>query len=187
MAIGVKIDFEEVYKPDSISKDLRIVSFRTQLKDGKIVPLRIKISDEQHPLLPNVYNLAFGPLNDRDQIDDKAELQHSDYSRVFSTILIRALDYLIAHPDHYIGIDGSDNNRAYYYWRFLQRNFDYLARYFNVFGVKYYVRITRYGKHQYDDPFDFDDIQSIFTKIVKTNQWPEQMYNYFIFQKKKAA
>jgi hypothetical protein len=164
---------------------LRTAIFHTELQDGKTLPLMIRINEVPHALFPNAYNMSFGPLNERGQINDKAELPHKNYSKVFSTILFRALQYLNINPDHYIGVDGSDNNRAYYYWRFLQRNFDYLAQYFDVFGVKYYVRITRYGKHQYENPFDFDDIHPKADMIVKTNEWPEQMYNYFTFHKKQ--
>lgn len=185
MTIGVRINLENIYSFASVSDDLKIAVFQTQLQNGKSVPLLIKISDESHSLLPNVYNMTFGPLNRRGLIDDKAELPHRDYSKVFSTILSHALKYLTLYSDQQIGIDGSDNYRAYYYWRFLQRNLEYLNRYFNMFTVKYYVRITRYGKHQYDNPFDFDDILSHADRIVKTNDQLSQMYNYFTFGKKR--
>ncbi|MFT3676730.1 MAG: hypothetical protein QM781_12585 [Chitinophagaceae bacterium] len=184
MAIGVKIDFENIYELESISDDLRIATFQSPLKDGTISSLTVKINSQEHAVLPNVYNLAFGPLNAKAQIDDKAELAHVDYSKVFSTILLSSLNYLTVNTKHYLGIDGSDNYRAYYYWRFLQRNFDYLNHSFSMYGVKYYVRITRYGKNQYDNPFDFDDIQPFPERIVKTNDWPEHMYNYYIFKLK---
>ncbi len=87
MAIRVKIDFENIYELEGISEDLRISSFQTELQSGQKIPLKIKISNEAHAILPDVYNLAFGPLNSRGQIDDKAELPHSNYSRVFSSIL----------------------------------------------------------------------------------------------------
>jgi hypothetical protein len=132
--------------------------------------------------MPNVYNLAFGPINERGRIDDKAELPHQSYSRVFSTILLNALNYLIKNPDHYVGIDGSENFRAYYYWRFLQRNHTYLNSCFEIFAIRYYVRITRFGKQQYQNPFDFNDLLAEPNKIVKTDNWPEHMYNYFIFK-----
>lgn len=187
MAIGVKIDFSQTYKAFDVSEDLRTLSFETVLQDASKVPLRVDISDQSHELLPNVYNLAFGPLDAKGKIDDKAELPHSDYSRVFSTILLSALNYLSINRDKYLGIDGSDNYRAYYYWRFLQRNFDYLSQSFEIFGLKYYVRITRFGKRQYDNPFDFTDIQPQPDRIIKTNDWPEHMYNYFIFKLRQAA
>ena len=138
-------------------------------------------------MLPNTYNLAFGPLKVDGYIDDKAALTHKDYSKVFSTILFSAFTYLKRNPDHFIGIDGSDNNRAYLYYKFLQRNYDYLSKHFNVFGIKYYVRISRLGKTQYDNPFNFDDVQSTPNEIQKGKKLPpDEMYNYFTFGLKKA-
>jgi hypothetical protein len=146
----------------------------------------VEISNETHELLPDVYNLAFGPLDAKGRINDKAELPHKDYSKVFSTILFEAWTYLKKNKDHYIGIDGSDNSRAYLYHMFIQRNYLYLNNYFNIYGIKYYVRITRFGKTQYDNPFDFSDIQTYPERIehrVKIHL--HLMYNYFIFNLKK--
>lgn len=182
MAIGVKIDFDQTIDFAEISEDLRTATFRTEITTGNKVDLQIEISNEAHALLPNVFNLAFGPLDKRGQIDDRAELPHKDYSKVFSTILLHALNYLTSNADQYLGIDGSDNYRAYYYWRFLQRNFYYLDKYFEMFGLKYYVRITRFGKDQYDNPFDFGDILAQPDRIYKTAESPKLMYNYFIFK-----
>ena len=182
MAASLKIDFNNLYEIDNISADLRISTFSTTLNNGQAMPLVVKISNQSHALLPNVYNLAFGPLNAKGKIDDKAELTHADYSKVFSTILFAAFAYLQNNPDHYLGIDGSDNARAYFYYRALQRNFSYLHKHFRMFGIKYFVRITRFGKTQYDNPFDFEDIMPYPFKIEKGAQVSQDnMYNYFIF------
>lgn len=186
MAASLKIDFKNLYEIDNISADLRISTFNTHLNNGQALPLIVKISNESHALLPNVYNFAFGPLNSKGKIDDKAELTHADYSKVFSTILFSALAYLKSNPDHYLGIDGSDNARAYFYYRALQRNFTYLNQHFRMFGVKYFVRITRFGKTQYDNPFDFEDIMPYPFRIEKGAQISQDhMYNYFIFNLKQ--
>jgi hypothetical protein len=182
MAASPKIDFNNLYEIDSISEDLKVSTFNTTLQNGHSLPLTVKISNESHALLPNVYNFSFGPLNAKGKINDKIELTHTDYSKVFSTILFSALAYLKTNPDHYLGIDGSDNARAYFYYRALQRNFDYLNRHFRMFGVKYFVRITRFGKTQYDNPFDFEDIMPYPFRIEKGAQVSQDhMYNYFIF------
>lgn len=187
MALNVKINFEDVYRSDTISDDLRTTIFYTQLRSGTILPLKLTISNEVHELLPDTYNLAFGPVKRDGTIDDRAELAHKDYSKVFSTILFSAFTYLKEYRDHYIGIDGSDNRRAYMYYKFLQRNYDYLTKYFDIFGVKYYVRITRLGKRQYDNPFNFEDIQPAPIEIVKGKVLdPNEMYNYFTFKLKKT-
>ena len=186
MAVRVKIDFDKVYDFDEISPGFNLSSFNTRLQDGKEIPLKVRISNQAHALLPNVYNLAFGPLNKQGKIDDRAELTHSDYSKVFSTILFSAYAYLRQNPGHYLGIDGSDNTRAYFYYRALQRNFAYLDRHFHMYGVKYFVRITRFGKTQYDNPFDFQDIMPYPSKIGADHEiTQDHMYNYFIFTLKE--
>lgn len=186
MAASLKIDFNNLYEIDNISQDLKVSTFSTKLSNGQALPLIVKISNQAHALLPNVYNLAFGPQNAKGKIDDKAELTHADYSKVFSTILFAALAYLKTNPDHYLGIDGSDNARAYFYYRALQRNFPYLNQHFRMFGVKYFVRITRFGKTQYDNPFDFEDIMPYPFRIEKGALISQDhMYNYFIFNLKQ--
>lgn len=185
MAIAVNIDFDATYEIDTISGDLRTTTFSTQLVSGSQVPLKVEISQESHELLGEVFNLAFGPMDETGEIDDKAKMQHQNYSRVFSTILLSALNYLTTNPTHYVGIDGSDNSRAFLYYRFLQRNYQYLNKYFDIYGLKYYVRITRFGRTQYENPFDFEDIIPFPDLIQKTNKPPSKMYNYFMFRLKQ--
>ena len=185
MSVLFKIDFDELYKLDYASEDLLSYSFNPELKDGKRQHLNIKISGKPHPLIPATYNLAFGPLDSKGRIDDRAEIKYNDYSKVFSTILFTGRAYLIANPDRFLGIDGSDNARAYYYYRAIQRNFRILDRHFNMYGIKYYVRITRFGRTQYENPFDFEDIIAWPTKIEEGAQISQDfMYNYFIFNLK---
>ncbi|MBS1661401.1 MAG: hypothetical protein JST68_10165 [Bacteroidetes bacterium] len=185
-AVAVKIDFGNAYKIRLLSEDLRASTFTSDVKDGTVVVLRVEISSQPHVLLPSVFNLAFGPTDSKGKIDDKAEIAHKDYSKVFSSILLAGLTYLTEHPDHFLGIDGSNNARAYLYYRFIQQNFIYLDKYFEIYGVKYYVRISRFGKNQYDNPFDFDDVVPMNDRIVKGMVIRSNlMYNYFIFRLKK--
>jgi hypothetical protein len=186
MAIAVKIDFEEVYTSDIISDDSRINIFTTELQSGTTKSLKVAISNEVHELIPNTYNLSFGPIKADGNINDKVRLTHSNYSKVFSTILFGAYSYLRRNPDHLIGIDGSDNNRAHLYYKFIHRNYDYLNQYFDIYGIKYYVRISRLSKRQYDNPFDFNDVQSEPIEIKKNEiLHPDEMYNYFTFGLKR--
>jgi len=186
MAITVKLNFDETYDIDEISPDLRIIKFETPVADGTNEAIKIEIDDKSHELKDDLYNLAFGPMDSRGNINDKAQISHSDYSKVFSTILLSGLTYLKTHPEHYLGIDGSDEARAYLYNKFLQRNYDYLSEYFNLYGLKYYVRITRFGKTQYENPFDFEDVLPETYPIIKGEQIPSgKLYNYFVFNLKK--
>jgi hypothetical protein len=185
MALGVKIDFDNIYETIPVIENLNESFFETELEDGTRTNLHVEVDNRPHKLRPNLYNLAFGPLNKKGQIDDRAQLTHSDYSKVFSTILFEAKNYLLRNPDHQLGIDGSTNGRAYLYFRFLKKNYDYLSKYFDIYCVKYYVRIARLGEEQFEDPFDFEDVmihEEKFGKNTKNN--PKFMYNYFIFKLK---
>jgi hypothetical protein len=185
MAIAVKLDFDNTYYVEPLTDDLRVSRFTCDLEDGSSIPLRVEISSHPHALLPSVFNLAFGPTNLKGEIDDKAEIAHKDYSKVFSSILFAGITYLTDHRDQYLGIDGSNNARAYLYYRFLQRNFVYLDQFFEMYGLKYYVRISRFGKNQYDNPFDFNDISPMTDRIRKGMAiMSNLMYNYFIFRLK---
>jgi hypothetical protein len=185
MAIAVKLDFDNTYDIEPLTKDLRVSKFSSDLQDGSTVPLQIEISSQPHALDPSVFNLAFGPTNSKGEIDDKAEIAHKDYSKVFSSILLAGLTYLTDHPDQYLGIDGSNNARAYLYYRFLQQNFVYLDKFFELYGLKYYVRVSRFGKNQYDNPFDFNDIVPMADRIKKGMAiMSNLMYNYFLFRLK---
>ncbi len=71
MAIAVKIDFNNTYEIDSISEDLKTAIFSTELLDASIIHLKVEIDNEEHELLPNVYNLAFGPMDNKGKIEKK--------------------------------------------------------------------------------------------------------------------
>jgi hypothetical protein len=182
MIIPVKIDLTNVYKLNSPSNNLREVDFDAELADGSKRKLMIKIDEEEHELLPNVYNLSFGPEDEDGEIDPYARLRYKDYSKVFSTILWHARVYFSWNPDHWLGIDGSDNSRFFLYYRYIQQNYDYLSKYFKTKALKYYVRITRFGKKQYENPFDFNDIKDHFVDITQErSSQDDPLYNYFIF------
>jgi hypothetical protein len=188
MAARVIIDLENVYDLEVFTPDLKLGSFRSRLENGDEVLLNIRISSVAHELLPSVYNLAFGPVDKKGNIIDRIELRHIDYSKVFSTILLSVLTYFKQNQNHFLGVDGSDNNRAYFYYRAMMRNFEYLNRRFDMDGIKYFVRISRFGKTQYDNPFDFDDIKPESYKITVDHQISQYtMYNYFIFGLKNAS
>ena len=186
MAISVKLDFENCYNLKEVSPDLKISKFETKVIDGLQILLKIEIANLPHELVKDLYNFAFGPTDSRGKIDDKAELSHANYSKVFSTILLSGLTYLTKNPQHYLGIDGSNEARAHLYYRFIQSNYDYLSQHFNLFGLKYYVRISRFGKRQYDNPFDFEDILPKISPISKGEKPASgKLYNYFVFNLKK--
>ncbi|MBN9380769.1 MAG: hypothetical protein J0H74_08395 [Chitinophagaceae bacterium] len=184
MGLNVKIDLENVYRAVAKDIDQRASDFDTILSNAKRVRLGIRISLTPHPLIPNAYNLAFGPVKRNGAVDDKVRLSHENYSKVFSTVLFESISFLKKHPDSYVGIDGSDNARAYMYYRCIQNNFTYLSSIFTITGVNYYIRMLRQGKDG-DCDLDTEDIHTKF-KLIETNETirPEKLYNYFIFNLK---
>ena len=181
MALNIKIDFENRYEPSLLDNDIRFSVFESILIDGTTVKLGIKISTEEHPYMPDVYNLAFGPLNDELQIDDQEKLTHQDHSKVFSTIVFAGLSFLTEHAGKYLGIDGSNTARAYMYYRCIQNNFDYLDSFFTIYGVNYYLRVLRDGSNDYDP----EDLLAFPEAVVKGESIsPKKLFNYFIFKLK---
>jgi hypothetical protein len=185
MALNVKINFEERYELET-SNNTTSGRFTSRLKDGKEVQLGIEIGAEAHPLMPDVHNLAFGPLDDVGQIDDRIRLSHVDHSRVFSTILFASLLFLKEYPGRYLGVDGSNNARAYMYYRCIRNNLAYLSEQFNIRGVKYYIRILRKLCDADDGfPIDGDDL-IVVPKLIAADEriQSDKLYNYFIFNLK---
>lgn len=143
MALNIRIDFENCYETEPVTADLRLIRFNSERTDYTTVQIGVLIGHQPQALLPNVYNLAFGPMDDNNEIDDQAKVAHADHSKVFSTIILSALTFLNNNPDKYLGIDGSNNARAYLYFRTIQNNYYILTQYFDIFGVNYYVRVLR--------------------------------------------
>jgi hypothetical protein len=180
MALNIKIDFEKRYIVNPVD-DLNYSIFHTELIDGQMKSIGIKISSEEHPIMMDVFNLAFGPVNENHQLDDRAKLRYLNHSKVFSTVVFEGLSFLTQHPDKFLGIDGSNTARAYLYYRCIQNNFDYLNAYFSIYGVNYFVRILRDGITAYEDE-DFLTIPRLIQKgeVIR----PIKLYNYFIFKVK---
>lgn len=183
MALNIKIDLQNVY-PVRFIDALNYSVFDTELKDGTSISLGIKISQTEHPLMADVYNLAFGPVNRFNLIDDQIKLTHKDHSKVFSTIVFEGGTFLTEHPDKFLGIDGSNTARAYMYYRCIQNNFDYLTSYFEIYGVNFFVRILRDDVYEYEN----EDFLTMPKPIEKGESLKvTRLYNYFIFRIKGSG
>jgi Family of unknown function (DUF6934) len=184
MALNLKLNFNDCYETEILKPDFSLCCFETCLKDGNTAKIGIHIPGTVHPLIPDVYNLSFGPINSNGEIDDRVKLNHQHHSRVFSTVVLAALTFLERKQSCFLGIDGSNNARAYLYFRCIQNNYDFLTRYFRIFGVNYYARILRKERDEDSShPIDPEDIltlpKSIQKEIILTY---EKLYNYFIFK-----
>jgi len=185
MNLSVNLDFENTYDIEDISEDLTKFKFNTITKDGESIELHVSIANNRNVFLPSVYNLAFGPLNAQNEIDDTIRIKHADNSKVYSTILLGAITFLNnnGNKEAFVGIDGSDIARAYLYYKLLKTNYDYLRQFLNSIGVKYYVRLLR--GNTINDPLlpDNEDLATqpfLIDKEHNTNC--KKLYNYFMFR-----
>lgn len=182
MKLNIHLDFDDTYERRNVSGDLSEFQFTSFDIHGSPVEMYVRIVDNWNPLLPEVFNLGFGPLNSLGEIDDMAVISHRDNSKVYSTILLGAITFLEANPDRYVGIDGANFTRACLYYRLFRLNHDYLSTHVNSYGIKYYIRLLR-GKEKADPLVpDEDDIIMNPFKMSKhlTIRW-EKMFNYFVF------
>jgi len=176
------INFEETFEPIEVAEDFSSMTFNTVDKLGATVPIKINITPLESPLLLNVSNLAFGPLDADGSINDAAKIPHENPSKAFSTILLFCLAYLNQFPDKTIGLDGSNEVRAYLYHRMFLTNKEYLEEYFVSIGVDWYVKLLRSGDVERDTdghphfkprPEAFD-----YTRI-------RDLYRYYMFHLKQ--
>jgi hypothetical protein len=178
----IKIDLDDTFDAITASEDLKRFTFNSELKDDTNLELHVLISDHPDPFLPNVFNLAFGPLGKDNEIDDTIAVCHKNINKVFSTVLLFAITFLEDNNDkqYSIGIDGSDERRAYLYHRMFRYNYGTLSDTIVAVGVDWYVKLLRNGKDIERDsnglplfkprPEPFD---------LKRN--PRDLYRYYIF------
>jgi len=187
MGLNIKINIDDCYTVETIKQDYSISKFNTILEDKQAVPMGVFISEQPHFLMPDVHNLSFGRINEENKlINDTDKLTHQNHSKVFSTIVLAAASFLKKNELKYVGIDGSNNARAYMYYRCLLNNLDYLNDLFIVRGVNYYVRVLR--KLKDSDEFHAIDANDSIVMLKEINKPEniayEKLHNYFIFKRK---
>jgi len=141
----IRINFNDIYEPDFISNNLQNFTFRSELKNNIKIELKVIISEHPDKYLPNVFNLAFGPLNEKGDINDDVKLKHKNVNKVFSTVLLFAITFLAENTtkSYSIGIDGSNEIRAYLYHRMFRFNSQQLSDSIIIVGVDWYVKLLR--------------------------------------------
>jgi hypothetical protein len=139
----VRINFEDTYDLITSEPDLSGATFNSVDVNNNLVLINIRIEPINYPLLPGVYNLSFGPANQDGTVNDTIKIKHQYLDKVFSTILLFALTFLKNNPKIMIGIDGSNDVRAYMYHRMFLTNREYLKEKFAALGVDWFVRLLR--------------------------------------------
>lgn len=182
----ITIDFENTFDPILVTFDKKSSVMEFYSPQRKSVPELIRVEIKPHPdkLLPDVYNLAMGPLDDKGKVDDKMRLKHTDSNKLFSTIIIFAVAFLSEYPELTIGLDGSDDSRAILYHSMFIANRKYLSHYVIGIGVDWYVKLLR---NQIEIELKQDG-----TPFFKPRPEPfdysrtrHDLYRYYMFQLKK--
>lgn len=178
----IKIDLNDTFDAIKVDEGLRHFTFNSILKNDDSVEIHVIITEHPDPLLPNVFNLGFGPLGDDGEINDQINLKHKNVSKVFSTVLFFAITFLEENNDkpYSIGIDGSNEIRAYLYHRMFRYNNEHLSDTILTVGIDWYVKLLRNGTDIERDraglplfkprpePFDL-------------NRSSKDLYRYYIF------
>ena len=146
----ITLNLDDTILPHYVSHDLMDFRFNAPQKDGTLLEIVVQIRDINDPLLPRVYNMGFGPSDGSGSLRDDISLEHLNPGKVFSTVMVLAIAFLERNPSFFIGIDGSDDRRAYLYHRMFRYNSNSLQDTLGLTGVDWYVRLLRSGDVERD-------------------------------------
>jgi hypothetical protein len=120
----------EIYGNLIVDKELRVFEFVSAGKLGSIIK-RIAFVPTA---FENVYNLAFGDVNDRGQLDDYAVSDNGDRNKILATIAKVVELYTDKYPERWIYFRGSTNCRTRLYRMAVGLNLDELSRQFEIYA-----------------------------------------------------
>lgn len=179
----VKINLENTYQAKSVSENLDYFIFDSELDNEDKVELHVLITEHPDEYLKNVFNLGFGPLDENGDIDDKQKLKHKDVSKLFSTLILFGISFLNENKQCFIGIDGSDDLRAYFYHRMFRYNLDDLKEILTIVGVDWYVKLLR---NQTDIERDSNNLPLFKPRpeLFDTERDAKDLYRYYMYNLK---
>ncbi|MBC7758981.1 MAG: hypothetical protein H7069_09000 [Phormidesmis sp. FL-bin-119] len=175
----ITIDFENSYVPLTVDPAFTSMTFNSPQTDGSEELIVVQLQPYPISKLPNVYNLGFGPSDGDGSFRDNVPLRHADRNKVFSTIMVLALAFLQANPDHFIGLDGSDDARARIYHMIFRSNIPQLEEYFETIGLDYFVKQLRSGDLETDENGAYVYIP--FPQSFDYSRSSNKLYRYYMF------
>ncbi len=126
--------------------------------------------------------MAFGPIDKNGKINDEIKIHHYNVGKVFSTVILFAISFLEKNQnrDLSIGIDGSNETRAYLYHRMFRYNFSSLSDTILMIGVDWYDRLLR---NREDIERDSDGIAFFKPRPepFDISRSPQDLYRYYMF------
>ena len=96
----------------------------------------------------NIYNLAFGDINELGEIDDYSISNNKDLAKVLATIAFIVKVFLEKFPNRSIYFRGTTVERTRLYRMAIGNNLDELQEYFDIYGIQSDDGIDFFTKNQ---------------------------------------
>lgn len=120
----------EKYAPYESNHDFSVIDFISIGKHGSISK-RITFTTTE---LENVYNLAFGDVDENGDIDDCRVSNNGDRNKILATVFKVVEDYTIRYPERWIYFKGSTKERTRLYRIAVGLNLEELSRIFEIYA-----------------------------------------------------
>lgn len=119
-----------VYKELKITDDYSIFEFVSFGAAGKI-PKRIEFIPTESP---DFFNLAFGDIDERGEIDDYSISNNGDRNKILATVAYTVEIYLNKYPDRWVYFRGSTEERTRLYRMAVGINLEELSLKFEIYA-----------------------------------------------------
>jgi hypothetical protein len=120
----------EIYSDITSDDYLDVFEFESLGKNGSIHKRVAFIPT----VVPQVYNLAFGDIIERDEIDDYSISNNGDRNKILATLAKIIKLYTDKYPERWIYFEGSTKNRTRLYRMAVGLNLEELSDKFEIFG-----------------------------------------------------
>jgi len=120
----------EVYSDIEASGDFNIFDFVSIGKNG-MIRKRVAFARTE---VEDVYNLAFGDVNEEEEINDYVVSDNGDRNKILATIVNIVEAYCKRYPDRWIIFEGSTSERTRLYRMAVGLNFEELSAKFELYG-----------------------------------------------------
>ncbi len=81
-----------------------------------------------------LYNLAFGDINENGEINDEAQSNNGDIIKIMSTIFSAIYEFTARYPERCVYFTGSDEQRTNFYQQIIRRKHEELIAHFSIYG-----------------------------------------------------
>lgn len=120
----------EVYETQQVKNDLEITEFYSRGTKG-IILKRVSFSETE---VPNLYNLAFGSVDENDNVNDMDITDNGDRDTILATVYSVVVDYTKLYPERWVHFKGSTSSRTRLYRMAIGLNFEELSGKFLIYG-----------------------------------------------------